>query len=101
MVRGEDDLHEVLEDVCRTIADLLGYNAVVVNVYRPAYDDMLTASAVGSEDSFRPWWARPRRRTPGTRCSPRASSAAGLLIPEGEFDWEELGIETFVPDIAQ
>ena len=57
-VRGDADLHRVLEDVCRTIADLLGYNAVVVNVYRPAYDDMLTASAVGSEDSVKALVAR-------------------------------------------
>ena len=51
-VRDEADLQEVLEDVARTIGDVLGYGAVVVNVYRPAFDDMLTAAAVGSEESL-------------------------------------------------
>ena len=53
LVRDETDLQEVLEDVCHTIAELLGYRAVVVNVYRPAFDDMLTSAAVGSEDSVK------------------------------------------------
>ena len=49
-VRDDGDLQEVLEDVARAIGEVLGYRAVVVNVYRPAFDDMLTAAAVGSED---------------------------------------------------
>ena len=53
LVRDAADLHEVLEDVCRTISELLGYRAVVVNVYRPAFDDMHTSAAVGSEESVR------------------------------------------------
>ncbi len=51
-VRDEADLQEVLEDVARTIGEVLGYRAVVVNVYRPAFDDMLTAAAVGSAESL-------------------------------------------------
>ena len=35
-----------------TIGEVLGYRAVVVNVYRPAFDDMFTAAAVGSADSL-------------------------------------------------
>ena len=62
-VRDEADLEEVLEDVCRAIAELLGYRAVVVNVYRPAFDDMLTSAAVGSDDSVKDLLGRssPRR----------------------------------------
>src|SRR4029453_1967538 len=51
LVRDEPDLQEVLEDVCHAIGELLGYRAVVVNVYRPGFDDMLTSAAVGSEES--------------------------------------------------
>jgi GAF domain-containing protein len=50
-VRDEADLQEVLQDVARAIGEVLGYRAVVVNVYRPAFDDMLTAAAVGSIES--------------------------------------------------
>ena len=53
LVRDDADLQEVLEDVCSTISELLGYRAVVVNVYRPAFDDMHTSAAVGSEESVK------------------------------------------------
>src|SRR4029079_7337269 len=53
LVRDAADLHEVLEDVCRTISELLGYRSVVVNVYDTHFDDMLTSAEVGSEDSVR------------------------------------------------
>ncbi len=100
-VRSEEDLHKVLEDVCRTIADLLGYNAVVVNVYRPAYDDMLTASAVGSEASVQ---ALVGKASPAETWYPllaeRFERRGAYFIPGEEFDWDELGVDTFVPDIA-
>ena len=51
-VRDDADLQEVLEDVARAISEVLGYRAVVINVYRYAYDDMLTAAAVGSAESL-------------------------------------------------
>jgi diguanylate cyclase (GGDEF)-like protein len=100
-VRDEADLQEVLEDVAQTISEVLGYKAVVVNVYRPAFDDMLTAAAVGSEESLQallgtvsPYetWAplladRFRRRD------------GAYFVPDGEFDWDSLGIETYVPDL--
>jgi len=53
LVRDEADLQVVLEEVCHAIGELLGYRAVVVNVYRPAFDDMHTSAAVGSEESVR------------------------------------------------
>ena len=61
--------HEVLDDVARAIGEVLGYRAVVINIYRYAFDDMLTAAAVGS-DALGPASssARSRRATPGRRC---------------------------------
>ena len=50
-VRTEEDLQNVLWQVAHTIGETLGYRAVVVNIYRPAFDDMFTAAAVGSDDS--------------------------------------------------
>jgi diguanylate cyclase (GGDEF)-like protein len=100
-VRDESDLQEVLEDVARTISEVLGYGAVVVNVYRPAFDDMLTAAAVGSEDSVQqllgtvsagetwtPLLANRFRRRDGA-----------YFVPDGEFDWDSLGADTYVPDL--
>ncbi len=99
-VRDEGDLQEVLEDVCRTIAELLGYAAVVVNLYRPAYDDMLTAAAVGSEDSVQ---ALVGKASPAETWYPlfaeRFERRGAYFIPGEEFDWDALGVETFVPQI--
>jgi diguanylate cyclase (GGDEF)-like protein len=100
-VRDESDLHEVLEDVARAISEVLGYRAVVVNVYRPGFDDMLTAAAVGSEealqqllgtvsggDTWTPLLADRFRRRDGA-----------YFVPDGEFDWDALGVDTYVPDL--
>ena len=99
-VRNPDDLQNVLEDVCRTIADVLGYGTVVMNVYRPAFDDMLTAAVVGSEESVEALLgvANPNHTwTP--LLADRFERRGAYVVPGDEFDWDELGVETYVPDL--
>jgi diguanylate cyclase (GGDEF)-like protein len=100
-VRDESDLQEVLEDVARTIGEVLGYGAVVVNVYRPAFDDMLTAAAVGSEESLRQLLGTV---SPNDTWTPLLADrfrrrGGAYFVPDGEFDWDSLGVDTFVPDL--
>src|SRR5919106_30124 len=100
-VRDESDLQEVLEDVARTISEVLGYGAVVVNVYRPAFDDMLTAAAVGSEESLQ---ALLGTVSPNDTWTPLLADRfrrgeGAYFVPDGEFDWDALGVETYVPDL--
>jgi diguanylate cyclase (GGDEF)-like protein len=100
-VRDQADLQEVLEDVARTISEVLGYRAVVVNVYRPAFDDMLTAAAVGSEESLQ---ALLGTVSPNDSWTPLLADRfrrreGAYFVPDGEFDWDSLGIESYVPDI--
>jgi diguanylate cyclase (GGDEF)-like protein len=100
-VRDEADLHEVLEDVARTISEVLGYGAVVVNVYRPAFDDMLTAAAVGSAESLQ---ALLGTVSPNDTWTPLLADRfqrreGAYFVPDGEFDWDSLGVETYVPDL--
>jgi diguanylate cyclase (GGDEF)-like protein len=97
-VRDENDLQEVLEDVCRTIAELLGYRAVVVNVYRPAFDDMLTSAAVGSEDSVKELVGKSSpRQTWVPLLDERFARRGAYFVPGGEFDWDGLGVHSYVP----
>src|SRR5829696_1833220 len=101
LVRDEADLEEVLEDVCRTIAELLGYRAVVVNVYRPAFDDMLTSAAVGSEESVHELVGKSSpRETWVPLLDGRFERRGAYFVPGGEFDWDGLGVESYVPRIA-
>jgi diguanylate cyclase (GGDEF)-like protein len=101
LVRADADLQEVLEDVCRTIAELLGYRAVVVNVYRPAFDDMHTSAAVGSEESVRELVGKSSpRETWVPLLDERFARRGAYFVPAHEFDWEGLGVESYVPSIA-
>src|SRR5215208_2830759 len=100
-VRDQRDLEDVLQDVCRTIADLLGYRAVVVNVYRPAFDDMLTSAAVGSEESVSELVGKSSpRETWVPLLDERFARRGAYFVPGDEFDWDGLGVDSYVPRIA-
>jgi diguanylate cyclase (GGDEF)-like protein len=48
---GEESLAVVLRAVAETIRDVAGFDAVVVNIYRPAWDDYEVVMVVGNEES--------------------------------------------------
>ena len=99
-VRDAADLQEVLEDVCRTISELLGYRAVVVNVYRPAFDDMHTSAAVGSEESVRELVGKSSpRETWVPLLDERFARRGAYFVPADQFDWEALGVHSYVPPL--
>ncbi|MEA2332763.1 MAG: hypothetical protein QOH58_2901 [Thermoleophilaceae bacterium] len=100
-VRGESDLREVLDDVALAIGEVLGYRAVVINIYRAAFDDMLTATAVGSEDAVRQLVGTiSPHHTWTPLLSDRFQRRDGAyFVADGEFDWDSLGADTYVPDL--
>ncbi|HEY0387691.1 MAG TPA: diguanylate cyclase [Gaiellales bacterium] len=51
VVRDDDSLPHVLSAIARTIAESLGYKAVVVNLYRPAWDDFEVTTVHDSDAS--------------------------------------------------
>ncbi len=59
----EDPLPVVLTTVAETVRSIAGYGAVVVNIYRPAWDDYRVVLVLGSEES--------RRQLEGTTLSSR------------------------------
>ena len=50
-VRTGDELRSVLDAVAAAIAGPLGYRAVVINLYRPAWDDFEVVVVFGNEES--------------------------------------------------
>jgi diguanylate cyclase (GGDEF)-like protein len=48
---GEDSLPVILATVAETIGVVAGFEAVVINLYRPAWDDYEVTLVVGSEES--------------------------------------------------
>ncbi|MEA2408836.1 MAG: hypothetical protein QOE69_2955 [Thermoleophilaceae bacterium] len=100
LVRDQADLQEVLEDVCRAISELLGYRSVVVNVYRPAFDDMLTSAGVGSDEAMRHLVGKSSPRSTWVPLlDERFERQGAYFVPAGEFDWEGMGIDSYVPSI--
>jgi diguanylate cyclase (GGDEF)-like protein/putative nucleotidyltransferase with HDIG domain len=53
VARSRDDLQRLLEAVARMVAETLGFAAVVVNVYRPAWDDYEVVVVEGEDAAAR------------------------------------------------
>lgn len=97
---GEDSLPEVLSAVAHTIQTVNGYQAVVVNIYRPAWDDYEVVHVLGNEESHRAldgtrapsetWnrlFATEQQRLPGV-----------FFLTSGAAFWEGLD-NCYIPDI--
>src|SRR5438067_11552422 len=51
LVRTEADVETLLAEVARVISESLGFRAVVINLYRSAWDDFYVTTAHGSEEA--------------------------------------------------
>jgi diguanylate cyclase (GGDEF)-like protein len=98
LVRSEGDLTSLLGAIARTIRVSLGFQVVVMNVYRPEWDDFFVAVVEGGEDvrdtllGATYGWDTWRRVL-----DQRYERRGAYHVREGEFDWSEHGAR-FVPD---
>src|SRR3954453_15738332 len=51
LVRTVEELPELLDAIARTIAETLGYGTVVINLYRPAWNDFVVATVHGNAEA--------------------------------------------------
>ncbi len=101
-VRGAHDLPAVLDEVARGVGEALGYRTAVINIYRPAFDDFQTAAVHGSERSREQLLGTESRMETWTPLlDERFDHGGAYLIPDEEFDWDALGVETYVPDLER
>jgi diguanylate cyclase (GGDEF)-like protein len=101
-VRGERDLPGVLDELARAVGEALGYRTAVINIYRPAFDDLQTAAVYGSPESRELLLGTESRMETWTSLlDDRFDRGGAYLIPDEEFDWEALGVETYVPDVER
>ncbi len=100
VVRGEKDLSSVLGTIVRTVAEALEFQTVVLNLYRPAYDDFCVTTVHGNRaareallgstyewDSWRSLLVE------------RFRQGGAYLIPYGSFDWSEDVGNRYVPAV--
>jgi diguanylate cyclase (GGDEF)-like protein len=98
-MRSGAGLEPLLEAIAHVIGESLGYGAVVVNLYRPAFDDYEVAVMHGGDEA--------RDFLLGTTSDwehwqdlldPRFERHGAYLIPHGAIEWPASG-PWFVPDL--
>jgi len=98
-VRSGADVGFVLSTIARAVAETLGFQTVVLNVYRAEWDDFYVETVYGSApvreallgqiydwESWEPL------------LHPKFMRAGAYFIPNDAFDWERHGGIRFVPD---
>ncbi len=97
-VRSGADVGSVLDTIARAVSETLGFQTVVLNVYRPEWDDFYVETVYGSTlvrkallgqiydwDSWKPL------------LHPRFLRAGAYFIPNDAFDWSKDKGTRFVP----
>jgi diguanylate cyclase (GGDEF)-like protein len=100
VVRGERDVASVLSTIVRTVAEALEFRTVVLNLYRPAFDDFCVTTVHGSKEaqeallgSTYDWDSWQLLLTE------RFCQGGAYLIPHGAFDWTLDVGNRYVPQI--
>src|SRR4051794_8423268 len=93
VVGGDESIQSVLDAIARTLTETVGFAGVVINVYRPQWDDFEAATVVGSpamvEDllgaTYEASWIN-------VVLDERFDRRGAYFIPEGSLDWEAADI---------
>jgi diguanylate cyclase (GGDEF)-like protein len=99
LVRGEDELDDLLAAIARAISTSLGYATVAVHLYRPAWNDFAVTTVHGGDEARGLLMSDTR---PAAMWEPlldeRFACDGAFLIPHGEFDWATYAPGSYVPD---
>ncbi len=98
LVRDERELEDVLLSIAETVATGIAWRTVVVNLYRPAWDDFQVTTVYGNENA--------RRVLLGTTShwehwepllADRFYHHGAYVVRKGEVDWNDNGLPSFIP----
>jgi diguanylate cyclase (GGDEF)-like protein len=102
VVGGDESIQSVLDAIARVLTETVGFAGVVINVYRPQWDDYEAATVVGPpkmcEDllgaTYEASWIN-------VVLDERFDRRGAYFIPEGSLDWEAADIGArYMPDAA-
>jgi diguanylate cyclase (GGDEF)-like protein len=94
------DLDRSLQAVAQAISETLGFHNVVINLYRPEWDDYIVATVFGAEEvrdsllgATYDWamWEQV--------LDERFKHRGTYLVYAGEYDWSEQAGRRYVPDL--
>lgn len=98
-VRNGAEITSVLSTIARAVSEALGFETVVMNVYRPEWDDFYVAAVHGSDEvreallgSVDDWG------TWNALLDPQFRNAGAYFIPHAAFDWSQHPGARYVPD---
>ncbi|HEX3055432.1 MAG TPA: diguanylate cyclase [Gaiellaceae bacterium] len=101
LVRTAGDVPALLWAIARVIAESLGYGTVAINLYRPEWDDFQTAAVHGGEEAQKTLVGHVRRIEEwAPLLADRFHRRGAYVVPAGEFDWETLSDDFYLPDEA-
>jgi diguanylate cyclase (GGDEF)-like protein len=100
-VRAEEDLPRLLAAIARTISESLGYRTVVVNLYRPAWNDFCVTAVHGNDEAHALLLGQLRPVDEWTSLlDARFERCGAFVVPAGEFDWSsQVATASYVPDL--
>ena len=88
LVRAEENLPELLAAIARTIAESLGYETIVINLYRPAWDDFTVTTVHGSDVVRAALLGQVRSVAEwDTLICERFCRRGAYVVPAGAYDW--------------
>lgn len=100
LVRTGDDVPELLASVARTVSDSLAFRTVVVNLYRPEWNDFVVTTVYGSDDAREMLLGQVRQESDwDPLLDQRFLQRGAYLVRAGEFNWDEHTGETYTPDL--
>ena len=98
VVRDENDLRRVLSKLVTLVAELLDMESVVLNLYRPEWDDFLVSDVSGSEGARKALLGTTSTWADWTPLLSDEYLRYGVyFVPAGAVDWTTLGSSTYVP----
>jgi diguanylate cyclase (GGDEF)-like protein len=101
LLRGETQLSSVLDAIARTVCESLGFETVVVTLYRPAWNDFEVTAVHGDDEARRVLMGTVREwEDIAPLMDDRFLRRGAYFIPHNEFDWSSIDGASFVPDIA-
>jgi len=100
VVGGDESIPSVLDAIARVLTDTVGFAGVVINVYRPQWDDYEAATVLGPPEmrgqllgaTYEASWIE-------LVLDERFNRRGAYFIPEGALDWEAAAIGArFLPE---
>jgi diguanylate cyclase (GGDEF)-like protein len=89
----DESTRSVLEAIARVLTETVGFSGVVINLYRPQWDDYHAATAVGSDDMRRKLLGQTYAASwIDTVLDERFLRRGAYFIPDGALDWDAIDI---------